>query len=250
MDANMVAQANGVAATVLCLRLSLAVASVVAVAGCGPRRSDAPPSAPVAIDASPAPTIPQHATRYEIDAERSIVTLHVYRAGRLARLGHNHVITSGHETGIAWSNGEPAGSGFEVRVPVARLVVDDPGARAAAGPDFPGELPEAAREGTRRNMLRPEVLDGERHAEIVVSADSLAGTWEQPLALADVMLRGERRSVEVPITLVRGPDAIVATGRFRILQSAFGITPFNVGGGALQVADEVDVSFEIHAIRQ
>jgi len=195
-------------------------------------------------------SIPAGATVYTIDADRSLVTLRVYRAGRLAKLGHNHVITSANETGRAWTNGTPASSGFEVRMAVVDLVVDDPAARAAAGADFPGEISEAARDGTRANMLRAEVLDGERYPEIVVRAGSLNGAWDQPTVAASVTLKGQTRSIDVPLAIVRTDDAIVAHGSFTVLQSDFGITPFSIGGGAIAVADAVEISFEIHAVRQ
>jgi len=197
-----------------------------------------------------ASAIPSGAALYAIDADRSVVTLRVYRAGRLAKLGHNHVITSASETGYAWAGDTPGTSGFEVRLAVAELVVDDPVARAAAGPDFPGDLTEAARDGTRKNMLRPEVLDGERYPQVVVRADSLGGTWDQPMVAASVTLKGETRSIDVPLAIERTADAIVARGNFSFLQSDFGITPFSVGGGAIQVADAVEVAFKIHAVRR
>ena len=193
--------------------------------------------------------MPPGATVYTIDPDLSSVTLRVYRAGRLAKLGHNHVITSANETGHVWTSGTPANSGFDVRVAVTEFVVNDPAARAAAGPDFPGELPEAAREGTRNNMLRAEVLDGQHYPEIVVRADSLGGTWDQPTVAARVTLKDQTRSIDVPLGIVRTDEAIVARGAFRILQSDFGITPFSIGGGAIAVADAVDVSFEIRAAR-
>ena len=64
-------------------------------------------------------------------------------------------------------------------------MVDDPAARAAAGPEFPGEVPADARDGTHRNMLRPEVLDGDRYPEIVVRAIAVCG---------DVAAAGGRRA--------------------------------------------------------
>jgi len=182
-----------------------------------------------------------------VDAEQSLVTIRVYRAGPLARLGHNHVITSAVETGYAWTNGEPSGSGFEVRLPVAGLVVDDPAARAAAGTDFAGEVPADAREGTRRNLLRPEVLDGANYPEIVVRAAALDGTWQQPRARAAVTLKASTRTVAVPLVIERATGALRARGAFRLRQSDFGMTPFSVAGGAIQVADEVDVAFDIVA---
>jgi polyisoprenoid-binding protein YceI len=231
-------------------RAGLILVCVGVLAGCGPRKPDSAEVPPETIPQPATSAIPSGAATYAIDAERSIVTLRVYRAGRLAKLGHNHVITSATETGYAWTGGAPATSGLEVRVAVADLVVDDPAARAAAGEEFPGTLPDAAREGTRRNMLRPEVLDGERYPEIVVRADALGGTWEQAIVPARVTLKDRTRPIDVPLAIARESDAIVARGAFSILQSDFGITPFSVGGGAIQVADAVEVSFEIRAVRR
>jgi polyisoprenoid-binding protein YceI len=231
-------------------RAGLILVCVGVLAGCGPRRPDSSEARPATAAQPAASAIPPGAAAYVVDAERSVVTLRVYRAGRLARLGHNHVITSATETGYAWTSGAPATSGFELRVPVAELVVDDPAARAAAGEDFPGALPDSAREGTRRNMLRPEVLDGERYPQIVVRADSLGGTWEVPTVTANVTLRDQTRRIDVPLDIARESAAIVARGTFSILQSDFGITPFSVGGGAIQVADAVEIAFEIHAVRR
>ena len=238
----MLTQARGRQALVqLPVLLALAL-----LGGCVQRRADlpaaAPPPAAVAEDA-----VPAGARAYDVDPDASVVTLRVYRAGPLARLGHNHVITSTAERGVAWVAADPGQSGFVVRVPVAGLVVDDPAARAAAGPDFPGEVPADAREGTTRNMLRPELLDGDRHPEIIVRADALGGTWENAVAEARITLRSETRSLPVPLSVEMRGSALAARGSFRILQSDFGIKPFSVAGGAIQVADEVEVAFEIRA---
>ena len=250
MNRSMLAQTGKPAAANRGLRLILALVYASVVAGCGPRRAESPPPAPAAAAEIAGSQIPAGATVYTIDPDRSAVTLRVYRAGRLAKLGHNHVITSANETGHAWTSGTPATSGFDVRLAVADLVVDDPAARATAGPDFPGELSESAREGTRTNMLRAEVLDGERYPEIVVRASSLGGTWDQPTVAASVTLKGETRTIDLPLAIVRTDGSIVARGAFGILQSDFGITPFSIGGGAIAVADAVEISFEIRAARR
>jgi len=247
----MLAQMSRIAAADRDLRLILALVCASAVAGGGPRRAELPsprPAPAVTAGAAGSP-IPSGAAVYTIDADRSIVTLRVYRAGRLAKLGHNHVITSASESGRAWTSGAPATSGFEVRVAVADMVVDDPAARAAAGPDFPGGLSEAARAGTRNNMLRAEVLDGDRYPAIVVRAGSLGGSWDQPTVAAGVTLKGVTRSIDVPLSIARTDHEIFARGAFRVLQSDFGITPFSIGGGAIAVGDAVEISFEIRAVR-
>lgn len=225
-------------------RALVLVACLWTLSGCAPRRTDVPAAPlPPAREAA----VPAGAQILDIDPDRSVVTLLVRRAGPLARLGHNHVIVSGQEAGQAWLGDEPRQSGFEIRLPVGAFVVDDPDARRAAGAEFPGELPDEAREGTYRNMLRAEVLDGANHPQVVVRASRISGTWQQPVVVARITLRGTTREIEVPVELQRDPQSLLARGTLRIRQSDFGITPFSVGGGAIQVADEVEVRFEIYS---
>jgi hypothetical protein len=53
----------------------------------------------------------------------------------------------------------------------------------------------------------------------------------------------------VPVTMQREDDErqFVARGRFSVNQSEWGITPFSILGGALQVRDRVDIRFTIEA---
>jgi polyisoprenoid-binding protein YceI len=228
-----------------------AIALTVLAAGCAPRPAEAPtrpPPQPAAGGTAQVPVIPAGARAFEIDAGKSVVTILVNRAGPFAKFAHNHVVTSGQETGIVWEGRDPAGSGFEIRVPVASLVVDDPAARAATGGEFAGEVPESAREGTYRNMTRPEVLDDAEFPEVIVHCDGMIGTWDRPVAAADLTIRGVTRRVEIPIQLERTASSLMARGSFRVRQSDFGITPFSAAGGAIQVGDELDLSFEIVAV--
>jgi hypothetical protein len=226
-------------------RAFVLAACIWTLSSCTPRRADVP-SATLPAPAAEA-EVPAGARILEIDPDRSVVTMLVRRSGPLARLGHNHVITSAQESGRAWLGREPHESGFEIRLPVSAFVVDDPAARLSAGAEFQGELPAEAREGTYRNMLRAEVLDGEAHPEVVVRTSRVSGTWQQPVVVARITLRGTTREIEVPVELQRDAQSMRAKGALRIRQSDFGITPFSVAGGAIQVADEVDVRFEIYS---
>ncbi|MFO1406148.1 MAG: YceI family protein [Steroidobacteraceae bacterium] len=227
---------------------TLAVLGVLA--GC---ESPAPVQAPNAPPRETESTVrafepPAGAVRYVLDPARSRLEARVYRAGPFARLGHNHVVTAVGATGEAWVGATPDASGFAIVVPVASLVVDDPAARAAAGPDFGGEVSSSAREGTYANMTRAEVLDLAGHPTITLRCDGLQGRWESPVAPVDVTLRGVTRRIDVPLEVSRSEGAVSASGEFRIRQSDFGITPFSVAGGAIQVADEVTLSFSVVAV--
>jgi hypothetical protein len=53
----------------------------------------------------------------------------------------------------------------------------------------------------------------------------------------------------VPVTFSVDPTQLSAQGEFDILQSDFGIKPFSVGLGVLQVQDRLHVHFSIVARR-
>jgi polyisoprenoid-binding protein YceI len=248
MSADATAMVTHVARTATYVaRAWVPVVLVTVLSACVPRPVETPAGA---VTAAPAAGIahPAGTRAFDVDPGRSAVTILVYRSGPLARLGHNHAITAHGETGVVWLGAAPAASGFEIRVPVDGLVVDDPQARAAAGPEFPGAVPDDARAGTTTNMLRPEVLDAARYPEIVVRSLSSSGTWQQAVAHASIRLKDRERAIEVPVALAVTADAVTATGGFKLRQTDFGITPFSVAGGAIQVADVVDVRFVITAV--
>jgi hypothetical protein len=224
---------------------------IALLAGCATRQPEPGPGpsppAPVATTGADAAMIPAGAKLFDIDPQRSVVSIRVYRSGPMAKLGHNHVITSDGESGFAWRGPIPADSGFELRIPVTTLVVDDPAARAAAGPGFEGSVPESAREGTQKNLLRAEVLDAAQFPDVTVRSGRLGATWQEPVAQADVTIKGVTRRIEIPLDLADAEGTLTARGTLRLRQTEFGMVPFSVAGGAIQVADEMELAFEIVA---
>jgi hypothetical protein len=189
------------------------------------------------------------ATVYRVGAASEAHVL-VFRGGALARLGHNHVMTSRAITGRVWLHPQLERAGFELAFPVGELIVDDPEARRAAGGDFPPEISQADRDGTRRNMLRTEVLDGERFPMVVLRSARVAGTLPAPTITVRITIKDVSRDIDVPATVTVSGDRVSATGEFDLLQSDFGIEPFSIGLGALTVQDRLRVKFHIVAERE
>ncbi len=230
-------------------RCAVLVALVI-LAGC--RSTTAPPpsanaSQSQSVDAA-ATTTRAGTRRLQVDPERTVVTVFVRRAGPLARLGHDHVITSVDEAGSVWLGSAPADSSFELTLPVERFDVDLPAARAAAGLEFAAPVPDDARAGTRHNMLRAEVLDGEHFPTITLRSLAAAGVWPQPIVRVAVTLKGVEREQEIPVVVERDADSLIARGELRLNQTDFGIVPFSVAGGAIRVADTLEIRFEIAAV--
>lgn len=227
------------------VRIAAVLFAGVLLAGC-PTTSVKPPPSTAALPAIGAPDL-RGARVYEVDAKASELYVQVFRGGTLARLGHNHVMSSKHLTGRVWVNAAIERSGFELAFPVAELIVDDPQARAAAGSEFPGEISADDREGTRTNMLRAEVLDAQNHPTIKVQSVRVSGTPSKPQITARITIKGVSRDVLVPTTVAIAGARLTASGQFDILQTDFGIKPFSIGMGALEVQDRLRVVFRVVA---
>jgi polyisoprenoid-binding protein YceI len=134
---------------------------------------------------------------------------------------------------------------------VAQLAIDEPELRAQEGPDFPAEVPQSAKEGTRHNMLSEALLNGAQYPEIVLSSGHVAPGAAGVATVADVQItvRGQVHTLSVPVTYSLDSDRLTASGELPIKQSELGLTPFSALLGALQVVDEMHVRFRIVAQR-
>ena len=195
----------------------------------------------------PRPIDTRGAVVYAIDAQASSLNILVYRGGTLARLGHNHVVSSKSISGRAWVHGDFTRSGFEISVPVHSLIIDDVEARASHGEDFAAIVPQKDIHGTRRNMMKPEVLDGERFAEIAIASAQIAGTPESPKVLARIKIKDVVREMEIPLNLKVQQAQLTASGEFDLLQTEFGMKPFSIALGALEVQDRLHIVYDITA---
>jgi polyisoprenoid-binding protein YceI len=187
------------------------------------------------------------ATVYTVDAEASEVHILVYRGGTLARLGHNHVLSSKSLSGDAWLHPDFTRSGFQIILPVESLIIDDVQTRMVHGEQFAAQVPQKDIDGTRRNLMKAEVLDGERFPQIRLASSALSGTAADPKVMAQVTIKDVTRELAIPMSLSLEGGQLQASGEFDILQSEFGITPFSVALGALQVQDRLHVTYKVVA---
>lgn len=202
----------------------------------------APPMA--AVQPAPASSL---AKMYQVDAAASTLHILVYRGGPMARLGHNHVVSSPNLQGRVWQGAALEDSGFDITVRVNDLVVDDNTARAAEGADFPLNISEDAKQGTKANMLRETLLDGARYPEIRISSVRVQGNAKTPVVIAALRIKDQTRQITVPVTLQATDKGLQVTGAFEIQQTDFGITPLSIAMGALLVVDAVKIKFALVA---
>ncbi len=227
------------------LRAAALFAACLAVTGCPVR---APPGAP-----APAPSLaPHRGVAYEVAPAESLLSIRVYKAGTLAAAGHNHLIASHELEGTFYVPGEPLQTSFELRFAVDTLAVDEASLRAALhSGDFPPDVPESAREGTRRNMLSAALLDGVNYPQVVLRAVALQEQTPpvpgEVLAHVAVGVRGSEHEITLPVRWQHASGTLTVDAETTLRQSELGLKPFSALLGALQVQDEMQVSLHLVA---
>jgi len=196
-------------------------------------------------EAGPA-NVPGEAPRYEVLPAQSEVRVLVYRAGALAKFGHNHVVT-GPVEGNLYRAGELPMSGFRLRIPVDDLDVDTPSARGEEGEDFPGTLSDQARSGTKTNMLSETQLAAAEHPYIEIESVALSGPRWNPDVRARVQIRDVVRAVRFPAAVFEDGDHLVVIANLTLNLTDFGIEPFSAFGGGLQVRDNLVIRVRVTA---
>lgn len=223
------------------IKLTAAISIALLLFGCslpaGRERKAPEPTAP-----------PPGGAGYRIDPARSELRLLVFRAGPMARLGHDHVIVNRELSGWVNPAGASAAASFALEIPAAGFTVDEAAARAAEGPDFAEPITDDARQGTRRNMLGEALLDAEHFATIVVRSMRIEGREPALTVEVSITVAGHESRQLVPFVLERTNQQLAATADFRLRQSALGLTPFSVLMGALAVQDEFRAKLKLVAV--
>lgn len=206
-----------------------------------------PETAPSAPAAPESPGIPPGAREYQVVGEESLLQILVFRGGTMAKLGHNHVIASHHLAGSVYVTDDPLAMRFDVNFPVNELTVDEPAMRERAGTDFPPNVPQGARDGTRKNLLSEALLDGANHPTIRLRATDVQAASDGYDVGVEVTLKGQTHALRVPVAVQRAEGTLTATGEFPLRQSDLGLKPFSVAMGTLVVVDEMRIQFSLVA---
>ncbi len=184
-----------------------------------------------------------------IDAQRSEVLVLVFRDGRMAALGHNHVIAVRQLSGAVIVASEPAQSRWQLDFPVDALSVDEPQLRAAQGEQFQSTLGDAAIAGTREHMLGAALLDAVNFPVIHLESEQVLSGDDGLRLAARITVRDHSARIDVPVSLQYTADELVASGEFDLSHAELGLTPYSVALGALRVADRMQVRYRLVARR-
>ena len=182
------------------------------------------------------------AAGYHLDAAKSTLTIHVFKAGVASPALHDHDFHPGTWSGtFRFDPADPATAHLELTIDPATLHDDN------------AEL-SAADEKKVDDEAHTTILDVAHFPTLTVSADRFvvattgsAGSWTGTLP-ATITMHGVSKPVDVPLTLARDGDALHATGAVDVKQSDFAIKPFRKALGTIRIKDVLHVSFDVRAV--
>ena len=181
---------------------------------------------------------------YPLDSEASQIIVTVRRGGLMARLGHDHIVSSNHVQGFIFLDSGSGQCTADLFVPIAMLEVDNAKLRTLAAMTT---TPSAADiKGTRGNMLKS--IEGEDFPFAQLHSSDCFTSVSGNKSTVELTIHGvtQQRKLDIALEQARG-DELVISGTFSILQSDFGITPFSIMNGLIKVEDKLDLSFRLIA---
>jgi polyisoprenoid-binding protein YceI len=182
----------------------------------------------VAVGVVVAPIV-LHAERRQLDAEKSTLTVYVYKSGLFSALADDHVIDATLAVGTI-DEGSPSSVSIDVRA--ADLRVRDP------------KLSAGKRAEVQARMVGPEVLDVEKYPSIAFESTAIEPKGADSWTVAGrLTIHGQTRDVTFATARSHGRYR----GSVTVKQRDFGITPISIAGGTVKVKDEVKIEFDVVA---
>jgi hypothetical protein len=176
----------------------------------------------------------------------SMVRIYAFRAGRAARLGHNHVLSAPQFTGFFHLPTSGAANGrFDLVFRLDQLEIDNPAHRSALGAAFSTVLSPEDIESTRQHLLGATDLQADQFPFVRIHSLQISGEAPKFAAKVQVEMHGQKREMWIPLDVEGLPDRLSVSGSFVLHQTDFGAQPYSLLGGLLSVQDEVILDFKL-----
>lgn len=163
-------------------------------------------------------------------------------------LAHDHVVRASEWAGtFTFLKNDPIGCSVDVDIVTASLINDEPALREAVGLD--SEMSDRDRASVLDTMLGSEQLDAAGHPTLSFTSVGCRGDFDGAGQLevdGTLTIHGiARPATWIVEYAVDENGQMIARGSLTVAQSDFGITPYQAFFGAVKVADEVDLAFEL-----
>lgn len=177
--------------------------------------------------------------RWDLDASDGELSLRTGVKGRAARMGHRLTIamTRWHAT-VTWAGAEPVAVQLAVETDSFEVLSGEGGVKGLSGPE---------KALVRSNALKS--LDAGRFPEIRFDADAsanvdaIAKTGDGYRLTGKLHIKGKSREHVIDLHTEDLGDSWRMSAESRVRQTDYGVKPYSLLMGSVQVADDVTVSF-------
>ncbi len=175
---------------------------------------------------------------WTLDASGGELLIRTGVAGRVARMGHRLTIAmSRWQATVSWNGAEPVTAGLTVEVDSFEVLRGEGGVKGLSGPE---------KTMVRSNALKS--LDAGRYPDIRFTAEVIDKTDDGYRLTGKLQIRGKTRDHTIDLRTEDLGDSWRMSTESTVRQSDYGIKPYSMLMGSMQVADDVSVSFTgVHA---
>jgi len=170
---------------------------------------------------------------WTLDASDGELTIRTGVSGRVARMGHRLTIAMTRwQASVDWDGAQPAAAELVVEVDSFEVLRGEGGVKGLSGPE---------KALVKSNALKS--LGANRYRQIRFATNTIDETDDGYRLTGTLQIRGKSREQVIELRTEDLGDSWRMSAESRVRQSDYGVKPYSMLLGSMQVADEVTVSF-------
>lgn len=175
---------------------------------------------------------------WRLDASDGELLIRTGVKGRAARMGHRlTIVMTRWQATVSWAGADPVAAELAVETDSFEVLRGEGGVKGLSGPE---------RTLVRSNALKS--LDAARFPEIRFTTETIDNTDDGYRLTGKLHIRGKSREHVIDLRTEDLGDSWRMSAESSVRQSDYGVKPYSLLMGSVQVADDVTVSFAaVHA---
>jgi polyisoprenoid-binding protein YceI len=175
---------------------------------------------------------------WRLDASDGELLIRTGVKGRAARMGHRlTIVMTRWQATVSWAGAEPVAAELAVETDSFDVLRGEGGVKGLSGPE---------KTLVRSNALKS--LDAGRFPEIRFTAETIDKTDDGYRLTGKLQIRGKSRQHVIDLRTEDLGDSWRMSAESGVRQTDYGVKPYSLLMGSVQVADDVTVSFAaVHA---
>ena len=181
---------------------------------------------------------------FKVDSLQSDVMITVRRGGLMAKLGHDHIVSSRQLQGFILMDQDNQRCHADFYIPVHSMEVDNPQLRAQAQMQTTPSDKDIV--GTRINMLKS--INAKQFPFVQLRSADCSEIFTNSSVAIEIQLHGVTRNQQIDFNWHRDKAGVLtAQSTFSLLQTDFNIAPFSIMNGLIKVEDKLEIDVQLTA---